>query len=670
MQRLRKHFVIIAVAALLAGQALAGMMVSPSVLAAFIYSLGRIFTPVQIYNVTDYGALGNTVPCNDGTVVGQQLTSASACSTWSAASVGEPIILHGVGVAGAPVQTTIASFVSAHVVTVTATLTSGGTGLSYASGHDDTAGVEAAIAAAVAADGEVNFPCSAKGPGIYWLATQNSAISLNDVHLKGCGIATSAGNQYTFSQLWLSNASTVAFTLRTNIDWDGLSIFYPAQDGYASTPTVFPATFECSVPCSNDTFNNFAFINPYILLLVDDTAATSGCGRLMFDHGRGYAVKYGFQFTEGCADMVEIGKDTFWSVGADADANLGSQFLPTWTASNGDFVHVDIGAATDTIIAALSLHAHIVHGYLNVVNVLSGQLDAVDDIDYDDGDETALNVQGTATYIGTFQAEGWVYSNNPYGSGADNATAISLTCNGGSQLQIINTQFQHANGSFIVDNSAGCASALAMRNNFFHAWGQSTTTGTYYAVDEAGTATKMFSSQGDTMFGVAVAGTSQIGLAFSKTNGINNISGLSCKAVSYCIWDAAGDSGTVYVNDSMSENTVTASLRQTSTNFIIEGVNFWDKPPKPAITSCGTSPSNTGTDMGGTITLGSGGTTTCTVTFSLQKSAAPIVSLQLQSPSTAAYAYLSALSATAFTATFSSSLTSGTLLYQLRSNGS
>ncbi|HSN26961.1 MAG TPA: hypothetical protein VLT45_11760, partial [Kofleriaceae bacterium] len=63
----------------------------------------------------------------------------------------------------------------------------------------------------------------------------------------------------------------------------------------------------------------------------------------------------------------------------------------------------------------------------------------------------------------------------------------------------------------------------------------------------------------------------------------------------------------------------------TTPEFILtsnQHVNIPSAAGKPALTSCGTSPSNTGSDIAGTFTTGTGGTT-CTATFAKTFTNAP-----------------------------------------------
>lgn len=82
----------------------------------------------------------------------------------------------------------------------------------------------------------------------------------------------------------------------------------------------------------------------------------------------------------------------------------------------------------------------------------------------------------------------------------------------------------------------------------------------------------------------------------------------------------------------------------------------------PSISSCGGgSPSVSGTDVAGTITVGSGVTTACTLTFATPYSAAPVCIVS--DNSTAVTGDISSISATAVTFGFSASLGGGQVYY-------
>lgn len=85
------------------------------------------------------------------------------------------------------------------------------------------------------------------------------------------------------------------------------------------------------------------------------------------------------------------------------------------------------------------------------------------------------------------------------------------------------------------------------------------------------------------------------------------------------------------------------------------------KGPVPAVSSCGTSPSVVGSDNGGTITVGSGIVTACTLTFANAYTNAP--ACVISDNSTAITGDISAISNSAFTSSFSASLGSGQIYY-------
>lgn len=78
-------------------------------------------------------------------------------------------------------------------------------------------------------------------------------------------------------------------------------------------------------------------------------------------------------------------------------------------------------------------------------------------------------------------------------------------------------------------------------------------------------------------------------------------------------------------------------------------------------TSCGTSPSVTGTDMAGTITLGSGVVTACTLPFSATLSAAP--KCVVTSNSLTVSASITSISTSALVIGLSATLPGGLITY-------
>jgi len=101
-----------------------------------------------VINVLDYGAIADCVSAADMSISSGDATLTSPTAEWTAADAGKPIVLFGVGAAGATVRTTIASVNSLHSIELAATVstTVAGTGGGFWGTNND-----AALAAAAAA---------------------------------------------------------------------------------------------------------------------------------------------------------------------------------------------------------------------------------------------------------------------------------------------------------------------------------------------------------------------------------------------------------------------------------------------------------------------------------------------------------------------------------------
>ena len=75
----------------------------------------------------------------------------------------------------------------------------------------------------------------------------------------------------------------------------------------------------------------------------------------------------------------------------------------------------------------------------------------------------------------------------------------------------------------------------------------------------------------------------------------------------------------------------------------------------PALTSCGTSPSIVGTDIAGTVTLGTAGPTGCTITFNSAYANTPICSVTWEATPLASQSYAVTASKITLTQTATSS---------------
>lgn len=91
--------------------------------------------------------------------------------------------------------------------------------------------------------------------------------------------------------------------------------------------------------------------------------------------------------------------------------------------------------------------------------------------------------------------------------------------------------------------------------------------------------------------------------------------------------------------------------------------------PQPTVSSCGSSPSVSGTDRGGIITVGGGVVTGCTLTFAKTYGSGCSVTCQ-ESASAAVIGDIASISATAVTFGFSSTVGGGSIYYHCEGFGS
>lgn len=162
---------------------------------------------------------------------------------------------------------------------------------------------------------------------------------------------------------------------------------------------------------------------------------------------------------------------------------------------------------------------------------------------------------------------------------------------------------------------------------------------------------------------LAVGGSALIGTGYSDigampTNGIKVMgevitSSLTVSAAASTAYEAAFSTTTTF-------NHV---LISTSGHFITGGQS-------PTISSCGSTPNGSvvGDDNRGTITIGGGSVTSCTLTFANTWGAIPVC--VITDNSTTIPGDISSISATAFTTSFNLSLGGGTVWYQCGCSGS
>lgn len=106
-----------------------------------------------LYSVEDYGAVHDGKTVGDGAITSGLKALTSATAPFSAGDVGKIVVVAGAGVAGAALKTTIAAYVSASQVTLTASASTTVTGKKVDWGTDDTSAIQNAINACISGGG-------------------------------------------------------------------------------------------------------------------------------------------------------------------------------------------------------------------------------------------------------------------------------------------------------------------------------------------------------------------------------------------------------------------------------------------------------------------------------------------------------------------------------------
>jgi len=199
-----------------------------------------------VYNVKDYGAVGDAQGVAGSAINTGTPNLTNAANPWVAADQGKRITIAGAGAAGATLETTILTFVSAGAVTLAA---NAGTTVASANTHwgtDDTTAVQAAITAA-AGVGQVYFP-----RGNYFTGALNLTNTVG-IHLQGTG--------YYGTQLWphTSGINFLDFTGSQQIVLKDLKI------GAGSAQSSIPNCAILLAPNSSATGLDFEGTGVYVI---------------------------------------------------------------------------------------------------------------------------------------------------------------------------------------------------------------------------------------------------------------------------------------------------------------------------------------------------------------------------------------------------------------------
>jgi hypothetical protein len=433
----------------------------------------------------------------------------------------------------------------------------------------------------------------------FCLSSQVASIVLNNLSIIGDGLGANSSFGITSSQLWVFNQSTAEFIVEANVYWRGVNVWYPQQDGYASTPTVFPPLFGVSPTKSmvDDTFVDSNFINPYIRLQVDNTSLNSGIGRVFFLDTKGFGILYTYYATEGGADVVEF-RDLEIGTNAAPDLTSGFAYLASWSNANGMGAYFNMGSATKQFLVGFTFDPNIIHGYEFGVQVASGGLqDAVIEPKYCDAVLTCLAITGTGYMTGSFQATGWVYATNPYSAGTETNAALACDSSGAiSRINVLPSNFIYSRGN-AIEMTANCYTSFDIGGGQITAWGQSATPGSYYAIKSQTSGEHNLNIHGTNQIATAKSGNSQYCTYLAKHYGATTINGNLFNGCVAAVYDASNDSTSPSVTSLASNVSVgttgSVSIHPASAGtFVDDHSNSWDKPLAATVSSgFGTSPS-------------------------------------------------------------------------------
>lgn len=557
-----------------------------------------------------------------------------------------------------------------------ATTGGGGTGATFTTsgypvagrfvyGTDDTAAVTAAFARAVSTGKKIVFPA-----GGYWLATASSAIPLTNIAVEGDG---EVGYNWPYTQkgswLLISNQSTASFSGMQGVDWKGLSVYYPEQDSSAVAPVAYPALFTGSA-WVNVSIHDSRFVNPRILAEVTNVSG-SGMGRVAIDNIRAYCVLYCFSYANGAADVLAIGPRAYFGAGAyDNDAIYGPANLGRYTATSGEFVHIDVGAGAYPRVDGLMFTSFIVHGYRYGIRVVSGTVYVSNIVNINwDAVQTPYSIEGTSEWSTNAITGGTIYATNIYDGSASGAV-FNTPSSGRVDLTLSGGNVSYALGGIVYDTGTGYR-RLTVVGMSLNSWGRTSTAGTYYAVQtgNGGPGTEMTVSGNTLNCNDTVSATVSGALITSNSvfSGLMANNFLTTCANGFVL---QGGAGNVSLNGNVSKGTTGSNVLDNSTLSMLLYLNnnTFDVAAvtlrAPTISSCGTSPSaSTGSgNQSGTITIGTGGITACTLTFTGTLPRTPKCFATTNSATVTAG--VTSINTTAVAFGFSADLSGGVLRYQ------
>jgi hypothetical protein len=601
-------------------------------------------------------AFGQTVP--NGGITNQQIwTTAQWIAAWqgkadtaSPALTGTPLI-NGVPIpstvspaftgtptiAGVPIPTnpqTAAEIAAA--VTPTNYAYPAGNVLRYGADLTGATDVSAALIKAASIHGIVIIP-----PGQY-LLNGTATVALNNVQIECQGGPPNASTNYgtSGSTFLLTSTSVQPFTIGNGVRIKNCTFYWPNQTGTTSTPTAYPPLFTevSGQQLANFDLDGVRVVNAYDV--IGATSVNDPMGNIHLTDTYGYAIRYWLNLANVVETCTIKGMSADWNLFQNVANSGPNYYLVKWTAANGAFLHVfgngNGTTATSTVIVSGLVYDGAVFAYNKFIwvdstgglteSLFHGIADAVPHVLEVDSGGIASDVR----IEGAFYSFQW---NPPSGGagGADNATEFTLNSpasgfNGTTGRIEIEGQNSTSQGD-VMDITGAYISSIRLSLHGNGVFARTTTAGTYYFAN-INSSTAQFEAIGNYLQPLT-AGTSSRGFLLTNCymcsiignqfNGVYNPIAVGSASVPFVAHSNIG------VASPAGSNAIVGTGSYVHT-ALIPGSNYWDTIIAPSVSACGggTPTVNGGsTDTSGSINIGTGTPTTCTLGFNQAYSIGP-----------------------------------------------